>query len=104
MMDQDILELALFRALRGAVPPSVRGIVAEVLQPHSIALRIFVYGPIDQLSSFEEEIESEFDQSLPKGMNANVLLTCAFEPGDTFPVSEPARVVYDNPWAVSRGH
>ena len=97
MREQEALELALHRALRAEVPPSVRAIVATELSTASIKLDVFSSRPAE-IAELEEVVESELELQLggvaPK-------LTCRFLPSGVFSMTPSVRlIIYDNPWAT----
>lgn len=89
---EDVLELALHRALRGEVSPSVHAITADL---GARPIRLNVYG--SEESVFEEAVESEMQQCLPQGVDKSLAqVICTFHSQDEYEVSSEVCLLYLN--------
>jgi hypothetical protein len=92
------IELALHRALRGEVPPSVRAISARISYDH-VTLSLYCYRRDFEKELFEETVISELEQVIPAGHEAPTRVTFQYRPAREFAPRPPDRVLVSNPWA-----
>ena len=97
----DALELALYRALRGEVPPCVHAITAD-LSMRPLQLHVYHYGENCKKQFSEEVIESEMDQHLPDDMDKSLFpIVCLFHGPNEFEITSGLCLLYLNHHATS---
>lgn len=83
---EDALELALHRAVRGEIAPDVKAITAD-LSVVPIRLAVYHYGVRPTGEAFEETVEAEMEECLPKGVPKSLArISCSFHDGDKYEV------------------
>ena len=98
-MDQsDRIELSLFRALRGEVPPSVRAVSARIVQGE-VELAVFCHRRDFDTASFEEVVLSELDQIVPTRDAVPVRVSFDYRQANEFQPTPAERVLVNNPWS-----
>ena len=100
MDEGDLIELAFHRALRGEVPPSVRGVTLDLRGPCP-ELHVFADSFDLDRNLFERTILCELDRVFPDGRKPPTRVRFTYEPSAHFQRCLGQRTLICNAWAES---
>ena len=92
----EALALALYRALRGEVPPCVCAITADLSDR---PIQLHIYSGVADCMESEDVIESEMEQCLPDGVDRSFAqINYTFHNPEDFGFGPGLRLLYRNPF------